>query len=218
MKNKSVVVFALVSAIAIFIAATIAYKTVESKQEEEKMSNVNIDAAPYIRDHSIKLGKNEKNVTVVEFLDPECGSCAAFYPAVKKVLHDYNNEIQVVVRYLPNHKNAPMVVKILEAARKQGKYEETLHMVFASQNIWGQHGNPKPHLIWNYIVQIEGLNIEQLRADMNDPKIEEMMRLDIQDAKELGVTGTPTFFVNGKKLEHLSYDALNELVESEIFR
>ncbi len=218
MKNKSVVVFALVSAIAIFIAATIAYKTVESKQQEEKMSNVNINTAPYIRDHSMKLGQNEKNVTIVEFLDPECGSCAAFYPAVKKVLHDYNKEIQVVIRYLPNHKNAPMVVKILEAARKQGKYEETLHTVFASQSIWGQHGNPKPHLIWNYIVQIEGLNIEQLRADMNDPKIEEMMRLDTQDARELGVTGTPTFFVNGKKLEHLSYDALNELVESEIFK
>ncbi len=111
-----------------------------------------------------------------------------------------------------------MVVKILEAARKQGKYEETLNMVFASQNIWGEHGNPKPHLIWNYIVQIEGLDIEKLREDMNDPKFVEMMEIDMQDAKELGVTGTPTFFVNGKKLEDLSFKALNALVESEIYK
>lgn len=218
MKNKSVVIFALVSAIAIFIAATFAYKSVESKNIEEKMSTMNLNGAPYIREHSITFGKNEKNVTVVEFLDPECGSCAAFHPAVKKVLHEYNNEIQLVIRYMPNHKNSPNVVKILEAARMQGKYEETLNMVFASQNIWGQHGNPKPHLLWNYIVQVEGLNIDQLREDMNNPKFVEMMNLDMQDAKELGVTGTPTFFVNGKKLENLTYDALNALVEFEIYK
>ncbi|MFA7091609.1 MAG: thioredoxin domain-containing protein [Arcobacteraceae bacterium] len=218
MKNKSVVVFALVSAIVIFIAATYAYKTVESKKLEEKISSVNLNAAPYVREHSMKFGQNEKNVIVVEFLDPECGSCAAFHPAVKQVLHDYNKEIQLVVRYMPNHKNAPMVVKILEAARKQGKYEETLNMVFASQNIWGEHGNPKPHLLWNYIVQIEGLDITKLREDMNDPKFVEMMEIDMQDAKELGVTGTPTFFVNGKKLDDLSFKALNALVEAEIYK
>ncbi|MFA6789236.1 MAG: thioredoxin domain-containing protein [Arcobacteraceae bacterium] len=218
MKNKSVVVFALVSAIVIFIAATYAYKTVESKKLEEKISSVNLNAAPYVREHSMKFGQNEKNVIVVEFLDPECGSCAAFHPAVKKVLHDYNKEIQLVVRYMPNHKNASMVVKILEAARKQGKYEETLNMVFASQNIWGEHGNPKPHLLWNYIVQIEGLDITKLREDMNDPKFVEMMEIDMQDAKELGVTGTPTFFVNGKKLDDLSFKALNALVEAEIYK
>jgi protein-disulfide isomerase len=53
---------------------------------------------------------------------------------------------------------------------------------------------------------------------MNNPKFVEMMNLDMQDAKELGVTGTPTFFVNGKKLENLAYDALNALVESEIYK
>ncbi|MFA7083515.1 MAG: thioredoxin domain-containing protein [Arcobacteraceae bacterium] len=218
MKNKSVVVFALVAAIAIFIAAVFAYKTVESQKLEEKMSNVNVNEAPYIRDHSIKFGKNQKNVTIIEFLDPECGSCAAFYPAVKKVLYDYYDEVQLVIRYMPNHKNAPNVIKILEASRKQGKYEETLHAVFASQHIWGAHGNPKPHLLWNFIVQVEGLDIEQLREDMNDPKFVELMDIDMQDARELELTGTPTFFVNGKMLENLTYEALNALVESEIYK
>lgn len=218
MKNKSVVVFALVSAIAIFIAAAYAYKTVESKKLNEQMSKADVNGAPYVREHSIRFGKNEKNVTVVEFLDPECGSCAAFYPAVKKVLHDYNNEIQLVVRYMANHKNAPMVVKILEAARIQGKYEDTLNVVFATQNIWGEHGNPKPHLLWNYIAQIDGLDITKLREDMNNPKFVEMMDIDMGDAQALLVTGTPTIFVNGKKLEDLSYKALNALVESEIYK
>ena len=218
MKNKSVVVFALVSAIAIFIAAAYAYKTVESRKLDEQMSKVNVNEAPYIRDYSMKFGKNEKNVTGVEFLDPECEACAAFYPAIKKVLHDYNNEIHLVVRYMANHKNAPMVVKILEAARVQGKYEETLNVVFATQNIWAEHGNPKPHLLWNYLVQIDGLDITKLREDMNDPKIVEMMNTDMEDAKTLLVNGTPTFFVNGKKLENLSYKALNALVESEIYK
>jgi protein-disulfide isomerase len=157
-------------------------------------------------------------VSVVEFLDPECGSCAAFHPIMKKVLSDYEDEIEVVVRYMANHKNSGNVIQILEAARKQGKYKETLDAVFASQPIWGQHGNPKPHLIWNYIVQVPGLDIEQLRSNLNDASVNEYMKTDMQDAKALQVTGTPTIFVNGKKLENLTYKALNDLVESELYQ
>ncbi len=67
MKNKSVVIFALVAAIAIFIAATFAYKNVESKNLEEKMSNMNLNGAPYIREHSMKFGKNEKMLRLLSF-------------------------------------------------------------------------------------------------------------------------------------------------------
>lgn len=218
MKNRGIVLFALVGAIAVFVAAIFAYKAVEAEKLQKSLSDIDVNAAPYVRDHSIRFGKNQKNVTIVEFLDPECGSCAAFYPAVKKVLQDYNDEIQLVIRYMPNHQYAPMVVRILEASRKQDKYEQTLHTVFASQHIWGEHGNPKPHLLWNFIVQIDGLDIEKLREDMKDPKYDELMKIDMQDAKKLKLTGTPTFFVNGKMLESLSYKALNDLVESEIYK
>lgn len=216
MKNRAVVAFALLSGLVVFIAATMAY----NKVEEDKMSKIaqNYNEAPFVRDYSMRFGKNQANVSVVEFLDPECGSCAAFHPIMKKVLSDYENEIEVVVRYMANHKNSGNVVQILEAARKQGKYKETLDAVFASQPIWGQHGNPKPHLIWNYIVRVEGLDVEKLRRNLNDPEVNEYMRIDMEDAKALQVTGTPTIFVNGKKLENLTYKALNDLIESELYK
>ncbi|RXJ60806.1 DsbA family protein [Candidatus Marinarcus aquaticus] len=217
MKNKSVVIFALVSAIAIFVAATLAYNKVKSDKKEE-LAVTDPNAVPYVREHSMSLGKNEKNITVVEFLDPECESCAMFSSVVNKVLYDYGDEIKFVVRYLPNHRNSAYVVRILEAARVQGKYKETLQAVFDSQPQWANHNNPQLHLIWSALVNVDGLNLEQLKADMNNDTCETIMQLDIEDANTLGVRGTPTIFVNGKELETLSYPAFKMLLENEIYK
>lgn len=217
MKNKSVVIFALVSAIAIFIAATLAYNKVESSKKEELVTT-NPNGIPYVRDHSMKLGKNEKNITVVEFLDPECESCAMFSSVVNKILYDFGDEIQLVVRYLPNHRNSAYVVRILEAARVQGKYKETLQAVFDSQPQWANHNNPQLHLIWSALVNVDGLDLEKLKADMNNEAFDTIMQLDVQDGTTLGVRGTPTIFVNGKELEILSYPAFKTLLENEIYK
>ena len=214
MKNKKMVVIILGVIVALFVALTLGYNKSETNKIEQKFTNIN--EAPYIRDHSIKFGKNGKNVTIVEFLDPECESCAIFHPAIKKVLRENYEDIQLVVRYMPNHKNAPNVVKILEASRVQGKFEETLNMVFASLNFWASHDNPRPELIWNYLAQVKDLDIEQLKKDLNNPAFLEIIKLDMQDAHDLQLTGTPTLFVNGKQLKSLSYEALNALVQSEL--
>lgn len=216
MKNKSVVIFALVSAIAIFVAATLAYNKVKSDKKEELVVT-NPNGIPYVREHSMTLGKNEKNITVVEFLDPECESCAMFSSVVNKILYDFGDEIQLVVRYLPNHRNSAYVVRILEAARAQGKYKETLQAVFDSQPQWANHNNPQLHLIWSALVNVDGLDLEQLKADMNNDAFDTIMQLDIEDANTLGVRGTPTIFVNGKELETLSYPAFKTLLENEIY-
>lgn len=207
----------MVSAIAIFVAATLAYNKVKSDKKEELVVT-NPNAVPYVREHSMSLGKNEKNITVVEFLDPECESCAMFSSVVNKVLYDYGDEIKFVVRYLPNHRNSAYVVRILEAARVQGKYKETLQAVFDSQPQWANHNNPQLHLIWSALVNVDGLNLEQLKADMNNEAFETIMQLDIEDANTLGVRGTPTIFVNGKELETLSYPAFKMLLENEIYK
>ncbi len=215
MKNKNVVVVAL-AIIVVFLIGAYVYKSNESKQMQESLKNVNTASAPYVRDYSFVYGKNKSNVTVVEFFDPECSACASIYPMVKKVLSDYGEDIQVVMRYMVSRSNAQNIVKILEASRKQNLYDETLKVVLASQTVWGNYKNPKPHLIWNYIVQVPGLNVDKLRQDMNDPKFNEIIQTDMEDAKTLKLTGTPSIFVNGRALESLSYSALNNLVEEEL--
>ena len=213
MKNLKVVIFTVVGFIVAFIAGSFIYE----KSMSSKLDSISgADGAPFVREHSPKFGKNGKNVTVVEILDPECGACAVFYPVVEKILDDYGDDIELVIRYMPNHTNSKDVIKILEASRMQGKYKETLDIIFDSQQTWGKYGDPKPDLIWDYVKLIDGLDIEKLKIDMEDEKILKIINIDTEDVNKLGVTGTPTFFVNKKKLEKLSYKDLDELVRSEI--
>lgn len=216
MKNKNLVLGIVGVVGVLFIALIFGYNKSETKKIEQKFTNIN--EAPYVRDHSIRFGKNGENVTIVEFMDPECESCAIFHPIVKKVLEENYEDVQLVVRYMPNHKNAPNVVKILEAARVQGKYQETLRIVFDTLGIWANHNNPRPELLWEHLPKVEGLDIEKLKKDINNPAFEKIIKLDMEDAKALGLTGTPTLFVNGQKLETLSYEALNTLVLLEIVK
>jgi protein-disulfide isomerase len=215
MKNKGLVLGSVVFLFIAFIGGVIFYK----KSEESKLESMagKGNEAPFVREHSPKFGKNQNDVTVVEFLDPECESCKTFHPAVKKVLSEYNDEISLVVRYIPNHKNSRYVIKILEAAKKQGKYKEALDVIFENQHIWGNSKSPKPQLIWGYMPSV-GLDIAKLRKDFEDKEILSNLNIDINDAKVLGVRGTPTIFVNGKKLEKLSYQALLDMVEVQIYK
>jgi len=74
-----------------------------------------------VRADSPVLGSPEAPVTLVEFLDPECESCAAFAPAVKKIMSDYDGKIRLVVRYMPLHPNSLRAAALTEAAGEQGK-------------------------------------------------------------------------------------------------
>ncbi|MCP3676215.1 MAG: thioredoxin domain-containing protein, partial [Deltaproteobacteria bacterium] len=106
-------------------------------------------------------------------------------------------------------------VKMLEAARKQGKFWEALEIMFNSQPYWASHHNPQPQLLWQYLPQA-GLNMEQIKIDMNDPEIERVIQQDLADAKTLNVRKTPEFFVNGRPLPSFGYNQLKELVEAEL--
>ena len=169
----------------------------------------------FVRPYSPTLGSAEAKVYLVEFMDPACGTCAAFYPFAKKLMADNPGRIKLVIRYAPFHDGADYFVKILEAARRQDKYWETLEVMYKSQSHWASHHQPKPELIWRFL-PMAGLDLERLRADMNDPDIQRIIEQDIADADTLEVTKTPGFFVNGKPLVSFGYQQLQQLVESEI--
>jgi|SRR5210317_469181 protein-disulfide isomerase len=124
-------------------------------------------------------------------------------------------KIKLVLRYAPFHDGADYFVKILEAAKKQGKYWETLAVMYGSQQYWASHRNPQPQRIWQFLPQA-GVNVEQIRKDMNDPVIAKLIDQDLADAKTLNVRKTPGFFVNGKPLQTFGYQQLQQLVQSEI--
>ncbi len=215
MQNKKLVIVSLFIVTALFGCLIYFYK---STQKEQKVA-LPLDMAPsLVRDYSVSFGENRKNIIVVEFLDPECESCALFHPMIKKVFKEYHTDIKLVIKYLPNHKNSKYVAKILEASREQHKYNEVLNMVFEKQPLWAQHNNEKPELLWTFLTQIEGLDVDKLKEDMNNPKIDEIIDTDTRDARSMNIRGTPVVFVNDKRLEVLSQKDLFDLVENEIYK
>ena len=216
MKNKKIVVITLLVLVLGFIFASYAFKS-STSNDIETTGNNSLEST-LVRAHSIKLGDNKKGVEVVEFIDPQCAPCGAFHPIIKKMYKENYDDISLVIRYLPNHQHSRFAVKLLEAARLQGKYTEALDAVFSNQDKWAEINNAKPELLWTFISKIDGIDIEKIKLDIKKLIFDEMMDIDANDSRKLGVRGTPTVFVNGKKLEVLSYRTLIQLVESELYK
>ena len=206
MKRKTLVITAAVALLAAFVVGTLVYQVLQadSAQAVER-------EALLVRDHAPTVGPAEAKVHIVEFLDPACETCAAFYPFVKRMMAANPGKIRVSIRYAPFHKNADYVVKVLEATRKQGKYWEALEALLKSQARWSPNHTPVPDFVWNQLEGL-GLDLERVRQDMNAPDIARNIQQDIADARALDVNQTPEFFVNGKPMPSFGFEQLTTLV------
>ena len=166
-------------------------------------------------EHSPTLGDASAKVHIVEFLDPACGTCAQFYPMVKGWMAEVPGEIRLSIRHLPFHDGVDYVVRILEASRNQDKYWETLETLLASQQQWVQNHVVQPDRVLPAIASV-GLDIDQLRADMDSPEVRERMEKDLADSKVLKVVATPEYFVNGRPLPSFGQEQLATLVREEL--
>jgi len=173
------------------------------------------NASLFIRPHSPTLGDDGARVFLVKFTDPACETCASFSKFTKDALAAFPGRIKLVIRYAPFHMGAEGAVRILEAAKKQGKFWETLDLLYQNQSTWTRHHQVLVHEIWPLLPEL-GLDLERLRQDMSSPEITAIIEQDKADAEELGVRKTPGFFVNGKPLEHFGAHPLAELIKAEI--
>ena len=195
-----------------FLFAATYYK---GEQAEKYGFMARENASIFVREHSQTLGSDDAKVYLVEFMDPACETCAAFSPIVKQIMGAFPGKIKLVLRYAPFHEGADYFVKILEAAGKQGKYWQTLDVLYKSQPYWASHHNPQPQKAWQFLPRA-GVDLAQIRKDMNDPQIAQIIEQDLADAKTLSVRKTPGFFVNGKPLQSFGRRQLRELILSEI--
>jgi len=161
------------------------------------------------------LGPADAKVEIVEFFDPACETCRRFYPFVKEMLAAHPERIRLVMRYAPFHQNADYVVTLLEAARKQDKFWETLEALLAVQDDWVEHHAVQPERVWAHVEGMD-LNLEQLQHDMQSPEIARLIAQDLEDARTLNVTKTPEFFVNGKPMPTFGYEPLKQLVDEAL--
>ena len=165
--------------------------------------------------YSPTLGNAEAKVHIVEFLDPACETCAAFYPEVKRIMAANPDKVRLTVRLVPFHNGSDYVVKVLDGARKQGKFWPALEALLANQAYWARNHTVQPEDVWKPLEGL-GLNIEQLKVDMNAPDVAQRIELELKDAKALKVTQTPEYFVNGRPLPSFGLEQLQALVREEV--
>ena len=212
MKQKMLFIVAAVVLLLAFLVGAWIYKSGETDQPAQLVQS---NYSRLVRMHSPTLGKPAAKVQLVEFLDPACGACARFHPMVKKILAANPDEIRLVLRYAPFHKGSSAVVAVLEATKKQGKFWPALEALLASQADWTHNHTAQVGRVWKHLEGL-GLNLEQMRADMKAPAIMRTIGQDLDDAKALSVTKTPTFFVNGQPLLRFGYEPLKAMVDEAL--
>ncbi len=212
MKQKTLFIVALAGLLLVFIVGTLLY-TAQRDNQAAQMAEAN--RAALVRMHSPTLGKADAPVVIVEFLDPACETCRAFYPLVKEMMATNPDKIRLVLRYAPFHNGSDKVVAVLEAARKQDKFWQALEALLASQADWAPHHTPQVELVWKHLEGL-GLNLKKVQEDMVAPEIANLIAQDLADARTLNVTKTPEFFVNGKPLPSFGSEQLKRLVEDAL--
>ncbi len=214
MNRQRIMVSSAAALLLVFILGTFGYAWLEERRLVELASTAD---SVFNRPHSPTYGPAGAKVRIVEFLDPACETCRAFYPVVKDIVDSHQGRVQLVVRYAPFHAGADTAVAVMEAARLQGLFWPVTQRLLRDQGTWGADHNPRPDLIWDLLAGT-GLNLQKAHEDAASPAVRARVEQDLADARALGVTRTPGFFVNGRPLKHFGADELKQLVQGEVSR
>ena len=166
-------------------------------------------------------GDGNKKVTLIEYGDFQCPACYDYEPTMQAIREKYKDEINFQFRNFPLaqiHPNALAAHAAAEAASRQGKFWEYHDLLYEEQKSWSTVStNERSAVFEQYATQLE-LDLEQFRSDINDPGVRAIINADIKEGKSIGATGTPTFVLNGKKLDKISadVDAFSKLIDEEL--
>ncbi|MBI2024821.1 MAG: DsbA family protein [Candidatus Harrisonbacteria bacterium] len=163
-------------------------------------------------------GAEEAKVVLVEYSDFQCPACGAYYPLLKRLSQEFTGQIKFVYRHFPLsqiHANAEPAARAAEASGKQGKFWEMHDLIFENQTNWSNQKNAEVAFI-SYAQSLQ-LDIERFKTDLNSQEVKESVANDYQSGIRSKVNGTPTFFLNGQKIQNpRSYDEFKNIIEQAI--
>ena len=176
--------------------------------------NLNAPESPVFQistDDQPSKGNADAKVTIVEFTDFQCPSCAQQHPVLERLVSEFGNRVRLVVRDFPlsQHADAPKAAEAAEAAREQGKYWEYAALLFRNQSALDVNK------LKQYATDL-GLDRARFDAALDSRKFAEKVERDVIDGQKLGVNGTPTFYINGKRVSDRSYEALKATIEAAL--
>ena len=211
MSKKSIFISVAGILLLAFALATFIYKNHQSTLGTSGGRNQSVTE----RQGAPVKGPADARVTIVEFFDPACGTCADFYPLVKKLIDQYPGKVRVMMRYAPLHTGSDEVVNMLEAAHLQGKFFPALELLFNNQQRWIVNHVSQP-MRARGILNGMALDHDKLMTDMNSPEVNGAIQQDVQDGQTLKIKATPEFFVNGRPLPSFGYKQLSQLVKEAV--
>lgn len=159
-------------------------------------------------------GNPDADVTLVEYSDFECPACGQFHPFVKEVLANYEDEIRFEYKHFPLtniHPNAEPAARAAEAAGQQGQFFEFHDLLFENQQEWAGSANPAQY--YESYAEELGLDMSQWRTQQRSTLLREKVEADFNEGSDLGVTGTPTFFLNGERMVIQTFDDFRAQIE-----
>lgn len=195
-----------------FIIATVLF---QNHKTDLQSASVSQNQSVLEREGAPVKGPADARVTIVEFLDPACGTCRDFYPLMKQFIDQYPGKVKVMVRYAPLHPGSEQVVKMLEAAHRQGKFWQALELLFSSQDRWVINHVSQPMRARTILNSLD-MDQEKLMVDMNRPEVAQAIQQDVEDGQALKVRATPEFFVNGRPMPSFGYEQLSQLVKEAV--
>jgi len=194
------------------------------KSIEGKIGNLS-KAAPapsrptidYNKVHNLPIGSSpingDKNapVTIVEFSDFQCPYCSRLQPTLKQVLEAYPKDVKLVFKDFPLsfHKQAKNAAKAARAAGEQGKYWEMHDLIFE------KFSTVNEEMFKEFAGKLT-LDMNKFNADYSSSKYDQLIQQDINLGRTAGVTGTPSLFLNGKRMQRRSLDDFKAAIDAII--
>ncbi|MDL2341628.1 MAG: thioredoxin domain-containing protein [Patescibacteria group bacterium] len=183
--------------IILVILALVGIGVVTSKKDAA--TNTSSASANTATTHT--LGKGAKHVTLVEYGDFQCPFCGQYYPTVKQVTDTYKDDITFQFRHFPLtslHQNAFAASRAAEAAGKQGKFFEMFDALYQSQTQWSSSNAPQS--TFEQYASLLKLDVAKFKLDYASSAVNDAINADMAAGNKLGITGTPTFFLDGKQV------------------
>lgn len=162
-----------------------------------------------IGDHVKGSDKNE--ILFIEYGDFQCPSCGGAYPNVKTLLDEYGEDVTFVFRNFPltsMHPNALAAAASAEAAGLQGKFWEMHDLLFENQSDWTNANTEQRTTIFRGYASALALDMEKFDVDLASKNVTQKINFDMALGKSAGTTATPTFFLNGAKVEGAVADGI----------
>lgn len=162
-------------------------------------------------------GNKDATVKLVEYSDFECPACANFSTVVEQVMVAYGDQLAFEYKHFPLmqiHPHAEAAARAAEAAGQQGKFFEYHDVLFKEQQSWSKVAVPGA-LFVKYAEDL-GLDIEKFKNHQRSNILRDKVRSEFAEARELGLTGTPSFFLNGERMQFQTYPEFIEQIENAL--